>query len=81
MTIDYPVKINVFSFLSGSPRAWQLLFESSVVISKNDVVKLVEVDNDNVPTGAFKEGVVIFLNTEVSNVLFENYKLIYVKPN
>jgi predicted metalloprotease len=81
MTIYYPVKSNVFSFLSGAPKAWQLLFESSVVIAKNDIVKLIEVDNDNVPTGATKEGVVIFLNTEVSSVLFENYKLVYVRPS
>jgi hypothetical protein len=81
MTIDYPVKSNVFSFLSGSPKAWQLLFESSVVISKNDIVKLIELDIDGEPTGATKDGIVIFLNTEVSSVLFDNYKLVYVKPN
>lgn len=81
MIVEYPVKSNVYSFLSGLPKAWQLLFDSSVVISRNDQVKVIELDNDGNPTGLFMTGQVLFLNAEVNSMLFVEKKLVYVKPD
>jgi hypothetical protein len=80
MTIDYPVRSNQYQFLIGKPRAWQLLFLLAAPVFIGDEIKLIELDNDGNPTGNVVFGEVIFLNTAVSSVLFDNYKLVFVKP-
>lgn len=81
MTYDYNAKENYYSFLSGSPKAWELLFTVGSAIKRNDTVNVIEVDSEGDPTGNTMTGTVLYRDT--SN--FWAYKvaqvLVYVIPD
>lgn len=80
-TINYYAKENYFSFLSGSPKAWQLIFAQDVEVNRGDTVKVIEVDVNDNPTGNELTGIVEYTSTNNTFTYNDKSKLTHIIPN
>jgi hypothetical protein len=70
------VKNNRYLILVNKPKAWQFNLPANSGINRKDNILIKEVDNNNVPTGKEKRGVVEYINASV-DVSFLNGDILY----
>ena len=76
MIYSINAKTNQFVLLAQKPFAWSVLVPKSVGLDRGDIIKYIEVDSLNVPTGAELTGVIKYV--AVGDVYVNNGSSIYV---
>lgn len=76
-TIDYYATISHFEMLNRLKGNWQLLFDSSVVVAKDDTINVIEVDGVGDPTGATMTAVVVYTDSRAGQLYIEGQILCY----
>lgn len=80
-TIDYSAKLNYYAFLSGAPRAWELIIPDSAGVEAGDTINVIEVDGDGVPTGNSMTGTVEYIRCNDFWRYFSKSSLVYIIPD